>query len=78
MLSMHVDDDKDWKASDCTVTEPSTIRRAISAASIGNVAEWYDFGVYAFFEPTIQKVFFSISPTRWVRSRRSGCSRSRS
>ncbi|HEV2544989.1 MAG TPA: MFS transporter [Methylobacterium sp.] len=59
MLSMHVDDDKDWKASDCTVTEPATIRRAISAASIGNVAEWYDFGVYAFFEPTIQKVFFS-------------------
>lgn len=59
MLSMHVDDDKDWNASDCTVTEPATIRRAISAASIGNVAEWYDFGVYAFFEPTIQKVFFS-------------------
>ena len=41
------------------VTEPSVIRRAIGAASIGNLTEWYDFGVYAYFEPTIKEVFFS-------------------
>src|SRR6476620_529270 len=41
------------------VTEPSVIRRAISAAGIGNLTEWYDFGVYAYFEPTIKEVFFS-------------------
>ncbi|MFH6786896.1 MULTISPECIES: MFS transporter [Methylobacterium] len=41
------------------MTEPSTIKRAITAASVGNITEWYDFGVYAYFEPTIQKVFFS-------------------
>src|SRR6476620_5494036 len=41
------------------VTEPSVIRRAIGAASIGNLTEWYDFGVYASFEPTLEEVFFS-------------------
>ncbi|NGM36999.1 MFS transporter [Methylobacterium sp. DB0501] len=59
MLSMHVESDRSWKASECVVTEPSTIKRAITAASVGNITEWYDFGVYAYFEPTIQKVFFS-------------------
>jgi MHS family proline/betaine transporter-like MFS transporter len=41
------------------VTEPGVIRRAIGAAAIGNITEWYDFGVYAYFEPTIRQVFFS-------------------
>ena len=50
---------RDWKVEDVTVTEPGVIKRAIGAAAIGNVTEWYDFGVYAYFEPTIQKVFFS-------------------
>ncbi|WP_446664638.1 MFS transporter [Flexivirga sp. B27] len=44
--------------SDVVVTEPGIIRRAIGAAAIGNVTEWYDFGVYAYFEPTIKEVFF--------------------
>ena len=35
------------------------IRRAIGAAAIGNLTEWYDFGVYAYFEPTIKEVFFA-------------------
>ncbi len=50
---------RDWDVGEVMVTEPGTIRRAIGAAAIGNVTEWYDFGVYAYFEPTIQKVFFS-------------------
>ncbi|WP_433505527.1 MFS transporter [Pseudonocardia halophobica] len=48
-----------WKLDEVLVTEPGVIRRAIGAAAIGNVTEWYDFGVYAYFEPTIRKVFFS-------------------
>jgi MHS family proline/betaine transporter-like MFS transporter len=44
---------------DITVTEPNIVRRAIVAAATGNVTEWYDFGVYAYLEPTIGKVFFS-------------------
>jgi MFS transporter, MHS family, proline/betaine transporter len=50
---------KDWRPDDVVVTDPVVIRRAIGAAAIGNITEWYDFGVYAYFEPTIQKVFFS-------------------
>ncbi|MCE0765708.1 MFS transporter [Pseudonocardia kujensis] len=48
-----------WTLEEVLVTEPGVIRRAIAAAAIGNVTEWYDFGVYAYFEPTIRKVFFS-------------------
>ncbi|NKY51126.1 MFS transporter [Nocardia vermiculata] len=48
-----------WKLDDIVVTDPPIIRRAIGAASIGNITEWYDFGVYAYFEPTIKDVFFS-------------------
>ena len=33
-------------------------RKAVSAAAIGNVLEWYDFGVYAFFATTIGNTFF--------------------
>jgi MFS transporter, MHS family, proline/betaine transporter len=50
---------RQWQVEDVLVTEPSVIRRAIGAAAIGNITEWYDFGVYAYFEPTIRKVFFS-------------------
>jgi MHS family proline/betaine transporter-like MFS transporter len=46
---------KTWKLQEILVTEPGTIRRAIGAAAIGNITEWYDFGVYAYFEPTIRK-----------------------
>jgi len=53
---------RDWSVDDVTVTEPGVIRRAIGAASIGNVTEWYDFGVYAYFEPTIKEVFFADLP----------------
>ncbi len=53
------DNDREWQLGDVTVTDPGVVRRAIGAAAIGNVTEWYDFGVYAYFEPTIQKVFFS-------------------
>ena len=53
---------RDWTVDDVTVTEPSVIKRAIGAAAIGNVTEWYDFGVYAYFEPTIKEVFFADLP----------------
>ena len=34
-------------------------RKAVFAAAIGNVLEWYDFGVYAFFATTIGHTFFA-------------------
>ncbi|HEY2096689.1 MAG TPA: MFS transporter [Pseudonocardia sp.] len=45
-----------------TITDDKTMRRAVAAAAIGNVTEWYDFGVYAYLVPTITKVFFSELP----------------
>ena len=50
---------RSWSPDEVVVTEPSVVRRAIGAAAVGNITEWYDFGVYAYFEPTIKKVFFS-------------------
>jgi MHS family proline/betaine transporter-like MFS transporter len=39
-------------------------RRAVVAATFGNVLEWYDFSVYAFFAATIGRLFFpSEDPT---------------
>lgn len=40
-----------------TVTPPNVVRRAIAASGLGNITEWYDFGVYAYLETTIQMVF---------------------
>jgi len=36
----------------------STYQRAITAGTIGNVLEWYDFGVYGYLVPTISALFF--------------------
>jgi len=47
---------------DITVTEPGVIRRAVGAAAIGNVTEWYDFGVYGYLATTIEPVFFAGLP----------------
>jgi MHS family proline/betaine transporter-like MFS transporter len=47
---------------DITVTEPAVIRRAVGAAAIGNVTEWYDFGVYGYLATTIEPVFFQGLP----------------
>src|SRR5579884_3456276 len=47
---------------DVTITDEKTMRRAVAAAAIGNVTEWYDFGVYAYLVPTLTKVFFSGLP----------------
>jgi MHS family proline/betaine transporter-like MFS transporter len=38
--------------------EGSSYQRAITAGVIGNVLEWYDFGVYGYLVPTISVLFF--------------------
>src|ERR1700757_3278106 len=38
-------------------------RRAITAGVIGNVLEWYDFGVYGYLVPIISQLFFPSSDT---------------
>lgn len=47
-----------------TVVEPGLVRRAVAAAAIGNVTEWFDFGVFAYMATTIGEVFYpASSPT---------------
>lgn len=48
-------------ADDVTVTDRSEVRRAVSAAALGNMMEWFDFGVYAYMAATLGKVFFPSS-----------------
>jgi MFS transporter, MHS family, proline/betaine transporter len=41
------------------VEDERTVRRAAMAASIGNVAEWYDFGIYSYLAAVVlDRVFF--------------------
>ncbi|MGY0488720.1 MFS transporter [Streptomyces sp. WG-D5] len=41
------------------VTDPKVTRRAVGAAAIGNVTEWFDFGVFANLTPVLTAVFFT-------------------
>ncbi|WP_326835499.1 MFS transporter [Amycolatopsis rhabdoformis] len=50
------------QSGDTQVVEPAVINRAVGAAAIGNITEWYDFGVYGYLATTIQKVFFTDLP----------------
>ncbi|WP_190813337.1 MFS transporter [Saccharopolyspora pogona] len=41
------------------VADAQTIRRATTAATLGNVAEWYDFGIYSYLAAiALDRVFF--------------------
>src|SRR5215475_5536920 len=44
-------------AAPIATTRPE-YRKAITAGVIGNVLEWYDFGVYGYLVPTISQLFF--------------------
>ncbi|AKA01883.1 MFS transporter [Streptomyces noursei ZPM] len=48
-------------AGDVMVTDRPAVRRAVSAAALGNTMEWFDFGVYAYLAGTLGKVFFPAS-----------------
>ncbi|WP_166462592.1 MFS transporter [Amycolatopsis acidicola] len=50
------------KLEDVSVADPASVRRAVGAAAVGNITEWYDFGVYGYLATTITKVFFSGLP----------------
>jgi MHS family proline/betaine transporter-like MFS transporter len=38
--------------------DPATMRRSVAAAAVGNLVEWYDFGVYGFLAATVGAIFF--------------------
>src|SRR5215831_14663246 len=44
--------------ADLAAPADTQYRKAITAGVIGNVLEWYDFGVYGYLVPTISQLFF--------------------
>ncbi|WP_367038693.1 glycine betaine/L-proline transporter ProP [Streptomyces sp. Je 1-332] len=52
---------KSLSAEDVMVSDRPKVRRAVTAAALGNTMEWFDFGVYAYLAGTIGKVFFPSS-----------------
>ncbi|MFD8543845.1 glycine betaine/L-proline transporter ProP [Streptomyces sp. NPDC059649] len=52
-----------------TVVDPTMVKRAVSAAALGNAMEWFDFGVYSYIAVTLGHVFFpSGNPTAQLLS----------
>lgn len=43
---------------DITIVDDAKMRKAITAAALGNAMEWFDFGVYGFVAFVLGKVFF--------------------
>lgn len=41
-----------------TVVDQPMLKRAITAAALGNTMEWFDFGVYGYLAATLGKVFY--------------------
>ncbi|WP_308253513.1 MFS transporter [Pseudonocardia sp. ICBG601] len=61
-----MDDTVDGAVDGVTVTDPATMRRAVAAAAVGNITEWFDFGVYGYLATTIEAEFFPPRPLSQV------------
>lgn len=54
---------KPLNINDITIIDDGKLKKAITAASLGNAMEWFDFGVYGFLAYVLGQVFFpSVSP----------------
>lgn len=54
---------KPLNINDITIIDDGKLKKAITAASLGNAMEWFDFGVYGFLAYVLGQVFFpSASP----------------
>ncbi|CAI3957945.1 MFS family (AraJ) (PDB:4LDS) [Commensalibacter communis] len=50
--------------NDITIVDDDKLKKAITAAALGNAIEWFDFGVYGFLTVILGQVFFpGASPT---------------
>lgn len=55
---------KPLNINDITIIDDSKLKKAITAAALGNAMEWFDFGVYGFLAYALGQVFFpSASPS---------------
>ena len=54
---------KPLNINDITIIDDGKLKKAITAASLGNAMEWFDFGVYGFLAYVLGQVFFpAVSP----------------
>lgn len=44
--------------NDITIIDDDKLKKAITAAALGNAMEWFDFGVYGFLAAALGKIFF--------------------
>lgn len=49
---------KPLKISDITIIDDTKLKKAITAAALGNAMEWFDFGIYGFLAYALGQVFF--------------------
>lgn len=50
--------------NDITIVDDDKLKKAITAAALGNAIEWFDFGVYGFLATVLGRIFFpGSSPT---------------
>jgi MHS family proline/betaine transporter-like MFS transporter len=63
---MDVDEQAGGSHPGVTVTDPATMKRAVAAAAVGNITEWFDFGVYGYLATTIEAQFFPPGPLAQV------------
>ncbi len=49
---------KPLNINDITIIDDDKLKKAITAAALGNAMEWFDFGVYGFLAFALGKVFF--------------------
>lgn len=47
-----------WARDDIQVSNPAAIRRSIRGVAIGNLMQWFDFGIYGYLATTIAQVFY--------------------
>ncbi|WP_353157081.1 MFS transporter [Salinisphaera shabanensis] len=46
-------------SEDSTAVDAGAVRKAVTAAGLGNALEWFDFSIYAYTASTIGHVFFA-------------------
>jgi Sugar (and other) transporter. len=58
MLSLRRKKVKPMRLKDVTIIDDARLKKAITAAALGNAMEWFDFGVYGYVAAVLGKVFF--------------------
>ncbi|MGL4930861.1 MAG: MFS transporter, partial [Plesiomonas sp.] len=49
---------KPLQIQDITIIDDAKLKKAITAAALGNAMEWFDFGVYGFVAYALGQIFF--------------------